>query len=1043
MRFYQILLSLLLLGVLALATPELDVRTTFYGQSVKNSTIQPRTLQSISDFLVTQDTKQSHAASASFSDGSFVIVWLDSSQKINFRVYSPYGTPLTNEISASENQMKKTKMAIATHKDKLVILGISNDGANLYYIIFKKDGTTVKTDTVVNLSDHSGIENPAIAAFEDGTFVIVWQAILSSYSNPLIYAKIYNSEFSNAPNEILVSTSVESRDYNPTVATSDYKSIFTVAWQHWDQEPSEHRIRIRGFKKNGTPYKEQFFIFSQGDAIQTNPAIVSLKNGGFALAWEVYNSTTLYSEVYMQTLSSELTFWNAPVRVSPEGSIDHKSPGITSLNENGFAVVWQEEEGANSEVSCQLFGADGSKTRYPFRVNTQGNVKANTPTIATLKDGGFIVLWKTGSLASSPLYAKRFSFKGIEAPFEVQCYYDDDCTDATKPMCDHFDFSCKGCNFNADCDLSRPFCSDHRCSQCISNWDCANKAKSICDTKTRLCRGCMANTDCADFFDTPFCNVSSGYCVKCLQDSDCVGYVMEICEYGWCKGPSKNAREKDPDIAFLVSFGLNVILVGFLAFRGWRYCKQKRAEGKKIKSFDQEQPDENLNASTHPLKNNEVSELDSPTNPLSKKRVETTPDKSDNLLENLDKSTVHPTGDNGILLDTSTLAEALNNNPKPLIAYKKIKLEPLDRDSPIKKNKATAKVNPIENKGRLSDRRDENQEDIISNNQSKIPSKKKSKKRVQPIHDNGLNNDNNEKEKNNNEPNMNQVEEAGEGKNGIAHKNQNNKKVKQGSEFFADYQQPDEEVNMNGEDQKTTNEVNNNKSKGIKGQPDNNFDFEGLENQAANQEGITNQTIQEKKDKFKKRKKQEDSSEPVDPSAFEKIVQNDQNISNSQSQSQAESKPEDKIKDKQNKKEGEDSQRSESSMNDNEDVVEITSFAKMKQNNFFQGNDSFADNNMENKSNDNISVIEDPDRLSQEKLLGNDHSTSSLHISNQLPKLVNFKKLKQREPDFRHAEEHPPQEAKESKNEHEEIVIPEENKYKRMAFYGNIAMKQT
>lgn len=97
------------------------------------------------------------------------------------------------------------------------------------------------------------------------------------------------------------------------------------------------------------------------------------------------------------------------------------------------------------------------------------------------------------------------------------CTASNQCSVATAPICDPASHTCRGCTSSADAGMStecsglsltRPLCSSSgACVECLSNADCLASRKS-CDVPTGSCVACAKNADCT----SGLCNASTGAC---------------------------------------------------------------------------------------------------------------------------------------------------------------------------------------------------------------------------------------------------------------------------------------------------------------------------------------------------------------------------------------------------------------------------------------------------------------------------------------------------------------------------------------------------
>jgi hypothetical protein len=108
---------------------------------------------------------------------------------------------------------------------------------------------------------------------------------------------------------------------------------------------------------------------------------------------------------------------------------DQSDPSITSLSDGGFVVVWQsfQQDGSEDGVYGQRFDSSGNKVGPEFQVNTWTTDRQGAPAVTPLSHGGFVVVWNSyehpGGLFWD-IYAQRFDAKGnkIGSEFRVNTW---------------------------------------------------------------------------------------------------------------------------------------------------------------------------------------------------------------------------------------------------------------------------------------------------------------------------------------------------------------------------------------------------------------------------------------------------------------------------------------------------------------------------------------------------------------------------------------------------------------------------------------------
>lgn len=98
-----------------------------------------------------------------------------------------------------------------------------------------------------------------------------------------------------------------------------------------------------------------------------------------------------------------------PRLVSPADGYDHARPAAAPSGADGVVVVWQATTTAGYDCFARLIGPNGYPIAPAFRVNERAMGEQRRPAVATLPDGGFVVVWDTNLRA---IQARRFGPDG-------------------------------------------------------------------------------------------------------------------------------------------------------------------------------------------------------------------------------------------------------------------------------------------------------------------------------------------------------------------------------------------------------------------------------------------------------------------------------------------------------------------------------------------------------------------------------------------------------------------------------------------------------
>lgn len=155
----------------------------------------------------------------------------------------------------------------------------------------------------------------------------------SYYSETEIFAQVYDDDGNPVGAEIQVSTDRGTEADTPTV-TALVGGGFAVAWEDY-QSGMLHKVRSASFDSDGQQIGQELLVSGRG--LGSNgmaPDIVALSNGGYAVAFSNYGETAIALVDSIGTMSDELF-------VVPHRGF---APEIAQLNDGSLLVSWQTIE---------------------------------------------------------------------------------------------------------------------------------------------------------------------------------------------------------------------------------------------------------------------------------------------------------------------------------------------------------------------------------------------------------------------------------------------------------------------------------------------------------------------------------------------------------------------------------------------------------------------------------------------------------------------------------------------------------------------------
>ncbi len=177
---------------------------------------------------------------------------------------------------------------------------------------------------------------------------------------------------------------------------------YVIVWQSDAQDGSGNGIFAQRYTQEGVITGSEVLVNTTVLGSQVDPVVAGLTGGGYVVAWTDQNSGLDGSGwgVFAQQFD---TFGNAvgsEFLVNSTTVSSQYEPSIASLSDGGFVIVYRDDSGSDGSaagVLGQRFNALGNAVGSEFQVNTQFSSSQFDPSITGLSGGGFVVTWTSVS----------------------------------------------------------------------------------------------------------------------------------------------------------------------------------------------------------------------------------------------------------------------------------------------------------------------------------------------------------------------------------------------------------------------------------------------------------------------------------------------------------------------------------------------------------------------------------------------------------------------------------------------------------------------
>jgi len=172
---------------------------------------------------------------------------------------------------------------------------------------------------------------------------------------------------------------------------------------------------------------------STGDN-QVYSNISYLSNGGYVISWLSGDENFSNFDVYMQQYDSSGIKVNTETLVADsnntlQGNVFSGIPEITGLDDGGYIITWssQKQDSNDLDVYLQRYDSSGIKVNEEIHVNTYTVGEQFSSSIASTKDGGYIITWssqepnqdESTDFKESNVYLQRYDSDGLKVNDEV------------------------------------------------------------------------------------------------------------------------------------------------------------------------------------------------------------------------------------------------------------------------------------------------------------------------------------------------------------------------------------------------------------------------------------------------------------------------------------------------------------------------------------------------------------------------------------------------------------------------------------------------
>lgn len=241
---------------------------------------------------------------------------------------------------------------------------------------------------------------PAVAADGLGRFVVVWESHGQDGSSRAVVGRRFDVNGAALGGEFAINTFTAGDQRSPAVAAGD-DGAFVVVWESAGQDASGYAVRGRLFDTAGIPVTAEFAVnqFTSGD--QSAPRVAIDDSGDFVVVWQSSGQDGAGQGVRARQFGSNGIPAGGEIALNSYTTSDQDRPDVAVDGAGNFVAVWQSVgsfggDASLASVQARIYDATGSPISGPeFQLNSYGYDNQVWPAIAADDAGNFLVVWQS------------------------------------------------------------------------------------------------------------------------------------------------------------------------------------------------------------------------------------------------------------------------------------------------------------------------------------------------------------------------------------------------------------------------------------------------------------------------------------------------------------------------------------------------------------------------------------------------------------------------------------------------------------------------
>ncbi|MDW3223931.1 MAG: Ig-like domain-containing protein [Paracoccaceae bacterium] len=286
------------------------------------------------------------------------------------------------------------------------------DGQDIFIQRYDGNGDPVGGETQINTFVSSTQQDVEIIELANGDLLAVWDSFGVSTGTGIgwdvVGQIIDGGTGALVGSEFLINQTTATTQQDVSVeATAGGGFVATWRTDDGSIDGASSAVLARIFDDSASGYApadDEFLVNTTTSGAQQDSAVAVLNDGNFVIVWEEPSADGSTTGIFGQIYASDGALVGGEFRVNDNRLFAQSDPGITALDNGGFAVVYSDNsglDGSGTGVFLQQFNAQGNRIDGAVQVNTENSSTQSQAEIANIGGGRIAVTFTSNTSATA------------------------------------------------------------------------------------------------------------------------------------------------------------------------------------------------------------------------------------------------------------------------------------------------------------------------------------------------------------------------------------------------------------------------------------------------------------------------------------------------------------------------------------------------------------------------------------------------------------------------------------------------------------------